>query len=187
MERPDPIIIKKLFDNELYYNLRNILQPIAKSFDYHIEFGRWRTRGGPGNILDGYAMSLLPLAKKIFNNNDIMFAYSAFVHYEGPDAKLIPHKDDNACTYTIDMCLYQTEPWDIYIQDKPYRLQENEAVAFYANDQKHWRNKFPNPDEQKVGMVFFHYVDPDHWCITKGKDYINVIRGIITKEEYYNA
>jgi hypothetical protein len=27
----------------------------------------------------------------------------------------------------------------------------------------HWREDFPNPENQKVAMIFFHFVEPDHW------------------------
>ena len=178
--------IKNVLPKDLHLSLVGTMKPLAKTFEYHIEMGRWRTRSGPNGILDQYAEYLLPLAKRTFNSKTLLPSYSAFAHYEGVGAKLIPHKDDNACTYTIDMCLYQTEPWDLIIEGTPYTLQENEAVAFYGNEQKHWRNSFPNPEHQKVGMAFFHYVEPTHWSIKNGVDYIRVLRGEITENEYFN-
>jgi hypothetical protein len=33
-------------------------------------------------------------------------------------------------------------------------------------------------------MIFFHFVEPDHWWCTKGPGYLDVIRNHITEEEW---
>ena len=33
-------------------------------------------------------------------------------------------------------------------------------------------------------MIFFHFVEPDHWWFTKGQDYVRVIRDEITEEQW---
>jgi hypothetical protein len=98
-----------------------------------------------------------------------------FAHYEGqnPSPSLYKHKDDNACTYTLDMCVYQNEPWDLWVEDKNYCLYPNQALAYYGNDQMHWREEFPNPENNHVAMVFFHFAEPDHWWFKEGPQYLH--------------
>jgi hypothetical protein len=70
------------------------------------------------------------------------------------------------------MCVYQVEPWDLFVDDKPYTLYPNQALGYYGNDQLHWREKFPNPENNHVAMIFFHFAEPDHWYFTKGPEYL---------------
>ncbi len=187
IEVKEPVIIKNVFSTEEHNELKNIMKNWQLGSRWDSTLGRHLVNSP---VIDEYAEKLIPLAKKMFNSENIKTSYSLFAHYEGPGANLFRHVDDNACTYTIDLCLYQTEPWAIGInhnnEDKEYILQENEAVLYYGNDQEHWRPKFPNPESQNVGMIFFHFVEPDHWWYTKGPDYRDVIRGEMT-ETYWEA
>jgi hypothetical protein len=170
----DPIIIDNVFSNDDFLKLSNYLKNKEKlEEEYDLVFGRY-TFNDP--LIDEYAKKLVPVARKIFNSNTLMPSYSLFSHYEGKQASLRFHKDDNACTYTIDMCLYQTKPWDLWVSGNPYSLKENQALAYYGNDQLHGRKTFPNPESGHVAMIFFHFVEPDHWWFTEGPEYINIIR-----------
>lgn len=178
----NPAIVKNIFDDVFFTKLKNHLFNVKKPtssfehgfqrFEYFDDFVK--------NAFD----KILPTAKVIFNSETLVPSYALFSHYEGSNPNLFKHKDDNACTYTLDLCLYQTEPWDIYVEGIPYTLNENEALAFYGNDQEHWREQFPNPNSQYVGMIFFHFVEPEHWFITKGPKYLDVIRGIKTEQQF---
>ena len=185
IEVKEPVIIKNVFSAEEHKELKNIMKNWPLSSDWDSSFGRHLVNSP---VIDEYAEKLIPLARKMFNSESIKQSYSLFAHYEGPGANLYRHADDNACTYTIDLCLYQTEPWAIGInhngEDKEYILQENEAVLYYGNDQEHWRPEFPNPKSQHVAMIFFHFVEPDHWYYTKGPEYLNVIHGKLTEDEW---
>jgi hypothetical protein len=57
-------------------------------------------------------------------------------------------------------------------------------LAYYGNDQLHWREEFPNPETNHVAMIFFHFAEPDHWWFTKGVEYLQVVRGQITEEQW---
>ena len=135
-------------------------------------------------ILKTLSEKLIPMSKYIFNSNSIRPTYALFAHYEGKNASLYKHKDNNACTYTIDYCLYQKQPWDLFVEDNSYTLHENQALAYYGNDQMHWREKFPNPEINKVAMIFFHFAEPDHWWFTKGSSFLKVINGTMTESEW---
>ena len=185
IEVKEPIIIKNVFSDKEHEELKNIMKNWPMPPEWDESLGRHLVSSP---VIDEYAEKLIPLAKKIFNNENIKLSYSLFARYQGPGANLYRHVDDNACTYTIDLCLYQTEPWPIGIshngQDKEYTLEENEAVLYYGNDQEHWRPKFPNPGSQHVAMIFFHFVESDHWYHAKGPEYLNVIQGNLTEDEW---
>lgn len=178
----DPVIMDKVFSDEEYYELSDYLKNKPKNpQDYSSGFGRYCFND---SLIDSYAEKLIPIARKQFNSENLIPSYSLFAHYEGEQANLYKHIDDNACTYTIDFCVYQTEPWDLFVEDKAYTLYPNQALAYYGNDQLHWREKFPNPDSGNVAMIFFHFVEPDHWWVQKGPGYLDVIRKTITEEQW---
>lgn len=181
----DPVIIKDMLDEKDYLDLLIAVRDI-KQFEFQAGFGRYIVADRDIPKLKELADKLTPKARKVFGSDTLVPSYTLFSHYEGQDPvpSLYKHKDDNACTYTLDMCVYQKEPWDLWVEDKAYTLHKNEALAYYGNDQWHWREAFPNPETNEVAMIFFHFVEPDHWYITKGPGYLEVIRGNITEEEW---
>ena len=181
----EPILVNNVLNKEDYNKL---LLAVAnpKSFEYSAGFSRYCIADNSLPILKELANKLVPKAKEVFKSKDLLPTYVLFAHYEGqdPQPSLYKHKDDNACTYTLDMCVYQEEPWDLFVEDKAYTLYPNQALAYYGNDQLHWREKFPNPETNYVAMIFFHFAEPDHWYFTKGPQHLRVIRGEIPEEEY---
>lgn len=181
-EIQSPKIIENVFSYDEYIKLKHYLFDKPKIQEHYSQgFGRYSFET---ELINEYANKLIPLARKHFNSQTLMPSYSLFAHYEGAEASLYKHKDDNACTYTIDYCVYQTEPWDLYVDGNPYTLQENQALAYYGNEQLHWREDFPNKESGHVAMIFFHFVESDHWWFTKGPSYVEVIRGTVTEEEW---
>lgn len=180
-----PIIIDNFLTTADYNRLTSsIINP--KSFQYDGSFSRY-TVGEVGlPILKELSEKVTITAKEVFGSQTLSPTYTLFSHYEGqnPEPSLFKHKDDNACTYTLDMCVYQKYPWDLWVDDQPYTLYPNQALAYYGNDQFHWRDKFPDPENNYVGMIFFHFAEPDHWWFSKGPGYIEVIRGKITEKDW---
>lgn len=173
-----PQVTKDLFPKDEYDALYEHLFNLEKGADWDdeqsdsflfadSELGRYIYSD---KMVTEYGEKLVPLARELFKSNTLLMSYSLFCHYEGEQANLFKHKDSNACTYTIDMCLYQTEPWDLYVEGKSYTLYPNEGLSFWGEDQEHWREEYPNPETQKVGMVFFHFVEPDHWFFQENPD-----------------
>lgn len=180
----DPQVIKDLFNTSDFLFLKNTMfnSPKDKN-NYDKGFGRYYVNH---EILQEYTEKALPIARECFKSETLLPSYTLFAHYEGQDPapSLYKHKDDNACTYTLDLCLYQNEPWDLWVEDKNYTLYPNQALAYYGNDQKHWREKFPNPETNNVAMIFFHFVEPEHWWFTKSPTYIDVIRGKVSEDAW---
>lgn len=185
--RPEPKIVEKVFSDQEHANLVNYFKPIYKKFYFDEGFGRYSDGETNHPLLKKYFDKTVPIAREIFNSQTLLPSYALFTHYEGPKANLFHHTDDNACTYTLDMCVYQSEPWDLYVENQGYTLQPNQALAYYGEDQEHWREAFPNPENQHVAMIFFHYVEPEHWWYAKGPRYIEVMRGLMTEQEWEDA
>jgi hypothetical protein len=183
MTDKNPVVIKDLFNSNDFLNLGKLFNDV-KSFSYEEGFSRWIVADGQIKELKNYAYMITPLARSLFNSDSLLPTYALFSHYEGINARLHKHKDDNACTYTIDMCLYQKKSWDLYVEGNPYTLNPNEALAYYGNEQEHWREDFPDPENNNVAMIFFHFAEPDHWFFTKGPSYISVIRNQISEEDW---
>lgn len=173
----EPKIFNDLIDKKDFQQLKKYLLSIPKEkMTFDKARGRYNLDEDNLCLFSQYSKIITPAARKFFKSKTLVPSYTLFSHYEGPLASLAKHKDDNACTYTLDLCVYQKYPWDIWVDDKPYTLHENQALGFYGNDQFHWRESFPYPKTNYVGMIFFHFVEPEHWFYTKGPDYIDTIR-----------
>ena len=155
--------IAPLLPDNSFKRLQRICKSSYKEFPYSEEFGRYYINDKEFKPLTSYLEHLVPVAQNCFGSETLKPSYAIFAHYEGNQAALPKHKDNNACTYTIDLCLYQNTPWGLWVEDEEYMLQENEALAFYGEDQEHWREDFTDPENNIVGQVFFHFVEPDHW------------------------
>jgi hypothetical protein len=179
----NPMTVDKVFDKEDFNNLKSLFNNY-KSFEYQQGLSRYVVADNSISKMTEYSKKLIPLARSLFESEGLLPTYTLFSHYEGETASLYKHKDDNACTYTIDMCLYQKYPWDLWVENKPYTLYPNQALAYYGNDQLHWREEFPNSKTNHVAMIFFHFAEPDHWYFTEGPSYLEVLRKNITKEDW---
>jgi hypothetical protein len=180
-----PIIIEDTLNQEDRQLLIDLTRQY-KTFEFQSGFSRYVASDYQIPQLSIIANSLLNIARKTFNSKTLLPTYTLFVHYEGSDPvpSLYKHKDDNACTYTIDLCLYQNQSWDLWVENVSYTLQENQSLAYYGNDQLHWREDFPNPGKQYVAMIFFHFAEPDHWFFTKDPSYLSVVRGEISEHQW---
>lgn len=181
----EPTIVKNIFEEQDYIALRNLFNDNVYSFERQDSLGRYVIADNAMPELKIYAEKVLPKVREIFGSKTLLPTYTLFAHYDR-NANLYFHKDDNACSYTMDLCLYQKTPWDIWVEDKPYTLYPNEGLAFNGNDQLHGRKDFPDADNNHVAMIFFHFVEPDHWYFTKGPSYLSVIRGAMSEDQWKN-
>lgn len=172
-----PKVISNLFEpKDLKILQKEFKGRVKQTCAYDQPFGRFTISDDSNGSLGALAKDITPFARKVFNSKTLVPSYTLFSHYEGKDAQLPRHVDDNACTYTLDYCLYQKQPWKIWVEGVAYKLRVNEALAFYGTEQEHWREEFPNPEKNFVGMIFFHFVEPNHWYFTKGPKYVHVLR-----------
>ena len=153
----NPEIIDNFLDKILF---SNALDNYKKAEDLVFDESRKRYLAND-SLAQLILINSINIARKTFKSDTLLPTYALYSKYIGPGAILEKHKDDNACTYTLDLCLRQTRPWPIWVDDKEYTLEENQALAYYGNDQEHWRN--PMVWEGSVEMIFLHYAEPDHW------------------------
>jgi hypothetical protein len=165
-------LVKNVLSQEDFHRLRMHFKdnPTLESMSTD-EFGRKLLNDKTEPILKKYSEMLLPKVREYFGTSTCLPSYSLFAEYSDETISLDKHKDANACTYTLDLVLYQGDPWALYIEGKPYTAYPNEAVMFMGEKYEHWRETlYTNSD--KIGVIFFHYVEPDHWYFTKGPDHI---------------
>ncbi len=166
----EPFIVNNLLPPEELKNLqRHAMDLWANRPAYEPGFGRHQWHGEPE--LSRIHELLTEIAREYFGSPTLKPSWCLMSTYEGEAARLWKHKDDNACTYHIDLCVFQKEPWDIWAEGKPYTLLENDALFMYGNDQEHWREAFPNPETNLVCNAFFFFCEPDHWYFTEGPNY----------------
>lgn len=157
---------KKVFDRQYFNDLKNhfISHPFLNDTKYDY-YGSKRIDSYDESYLKDALDRLHAKAKVLFNSETLVPTYAVFSEYSGEQAMLDEHFDIGPCTYTIDLCLYEKNTWPLIIEGQEYYFGPNEAVCFYANEQKHWKPEFPSPETNKVGIVLLHYVEPDHpWC-----------------------
>lgn len=179
----EPKVLKDVLSLDQVSKIKNEVSDY-KALEFDDWFSRYTLHSSVNKKLDSVFNDLVPIARKTFNSKTLLPTYALFSHYEGKNARLHKHIDDNACTYTIDLCLYQKTPWGLWVENKEYILEENQALAYYGNDQLHWRQQFPDKENNHVAMIFFHFAEPDHWYFTKGPSYLSVIRGQMTEDQW---
>jgi hypothetical protein len=169
-----PLVITDLLSKEDFQELQSYVKDLDKSALGHSEqFNRYEFGGSA--VLNSLHKKLISTAKSFFESDTLVPSFNFGSWYYG-NASLEKHRDVAPCTYSIDLCVYQKTPWDLYVEGVPYTLEENQALLYYGEGQKHWREEFPNPGENVVCNVFFFYVEPDHWSITEPKERHDEIR-----------
>lgn len=157
-----PQVIDKILKDDELLNLQEYFKSNYKNYYFEKKHARYLTDSNSVPILKDFLYSSLEIVRKALNNDKIVPTVGFFAHYEG-DVVLQKHKDSYGGTHSLSMPLYQTEPWNLYIDDVPYLLEVNQGVAFWGQDQYHWRDPFLNPKSQHVAVIFCHYAEPGHF------------------------
>ncbi len=176
----NPYLLKTIFPEKEHKELQNLAMGLWASdkttFDQGFGRHQWAIWDGTHkeNIepLKKFHEMLLPLARKEFESETLVPSWCLLSIYEGSNARLWKHKDDNACTYHINYTIFHKTPWDFYVEGIKFQPEENDAVISYGNDQEHWREQFPDPEHNLVANAFFFYTEPDHWFFTEGPHYL---------------
>jgi len=100
---------------------------------------------------------VLEQAKKLFGN-DIVPSYNFLSYYMTEHSICRLHTDRfPMCQYTLDLCVFQNEPWDIYVNFIPYKLKPNQALSYSGTGMPHYREWMKK--DNKVALAFFHFSD----------------------------
>lgn len=171
----NPVVIPELFSKRDLKKLRKLL-------DSKEPIKNWRDIKNNRRVLkykklDSYfSKKLEPIARKIFNDPTLKSTYSVYLDYNSPTSKLPMHRDNNACTYTIDYCVSQRTPWGVVIEGEEFFIEENQGLAFMGGYDLHGRKKMPDAKNNRVEVIMFHFCPKDHWWFTEGEDYLYYLK-----------
>jgi len=134
-----------------------------------------------------YSKKLESTAREIFKDNTLKSTYSVYLDYNRPTSSLPPHRDNNACTYTIDYCVSSNTQWPLTIEGSDFTITENQGLAFMGGFDEHGRPEMPDPENNRVQVVMFHFCPADHWYFTEGPDYVYHLKdsGMLMESESY--
>jgi len=156
-----PKIIDNLIKEDEFLKLQTYLKANYKDFHYVGIEGRYVNDSNNLPILKDFLNSTIDIVRKSFDNDKLVATDAFFGHYDGVSI-CKRHKDVYGGTHTLDVVIYQSEIWDIYVEGVPYSLKENQALLFWGGSQLHWRNKLENPNAH-VAVIVCHYAEPGHW------------------------
>jgi len=170
----EEVVVYPLFEDDVFQRIKKRFLEIGfgpgSEHFYHTTPGRWEGSIAFDNDINEI---VLKRAREIFNEPDLVHTYDYCVRYQKQGVgvpHLWRHMDQNGCQYTIDVCIEKKDlDWGITIDGKTYDEKENQAVAFFGQQQDHSRPKYPTDNEDSyISLVFFHFVKPGHWLITEG-------------------
>lgn len=163
----DPKIVRGLLQSEVFDDVKQHVREIRRAFvgtPYHDlnegmenKFNRWYWHNIPVLRQIHHSPYLKKLANEIFPE-PVKPTY-VFLSMYGEGGVCPLHTDRPQCKYTIDLCISQREPWEIFVNDKPYVLNENEALAYSGTDHPHYRNVIQ--EGNFCNLAFFHFVPVD--------------------------
>lgn len=167
----EPRILDNLFSEEDRAKLRKLLDSQSPDKSWiDKDSGR---RVQKFSELDSYfSKKLEPIAKKLFGDSTLKTTYSVYLDYNQPTSSLETHLDNNACRYTIDYCVSSVTPWGVIVGDTEYFFNPGQGLAFMGGYSPHGRNPMPDPENNRVEVIMFHFCPEDHWYFTEGPDYI---------------
>ena len=162
MKLSHPTVIRDLFSDEIKHFIRSYTAAQVKikygrPYDDHL-FKRYCVHNA--SFFVDLHKGLVDRASEIFGEK-VKKSYCLLSMYR--DKGVCPlHTDRIQCVYTLDYCISQGEPWDIYVDDKPYQLQEGEALAFSGTASPHYRS--PIKEGNFCNLVYFHFVPERLTC-----------------------
>lgn len=136
-----------------------------------------------------FSKKLEPVAREIFGDPTLKTTYSVYLDYNKPTSNLTPHRDTNACTYTINYSVSAKTPWALTVGGKDFNFLPGQALAFMGGFDEHGRGPMPDPENNRVEAVMFHFCPEDHWYFTEGPDYVYYLNdeGLLPDGDSYQA
>ncbi|MCP9888681.1 hypothetical protein KBY96_12190 [Cyanobium sp. ATX 6A2] len=169
---------------ELLEEIRRISRSLShEEIELHeaASFGRWVLHDHPRltEVQTGLTSFVSELAgEPLEPSYNFLSLYSRLgrcpIHMDAPQAK-----------YTLDVCIQQSQPWDIHLSQivpwpeagieggswddtirndpelsfKSYALKPGDAILFSGSSQWHYRDPIPSPARDEFcDLLFFHYI-----------------------------
>jgi len=184
-----PKIYNDIFNTEYFQDIKRYFSgykfPTNQNPDY---YGSYRAHSFDGDeVLLEAQDRITKKAQEIFKNDKIIPSYSTYIRYTGKHPSVKMHIDNAPSTYLIDVCLGYRTQWPIYVENQVFNIEENSGLAFYANEQKHGRPDFSDPDNNLVEMIMFGFTNPDHiWWKIKEKERAGIVKRFLAQDPSYN-
>ena len=123
----DPVVVSNLLSDEDFNTLKTYFLnlPMLANLDYD-DLGRKVIGSTNDSFLESFNHKILEKTREVFGSTTLLPSYSNFAEYSATTIRLPEHKDSNACTYTVDLVLYQDQQWNISVQGKEYPLNPPE-------------------------------------------------------------
>lgn len=167
----EPRVLDNLFSEQDRVKLRSLLDSNSPDKSW-IDKDSGRRVQKYTELETYFSKKLEPLARELFRDSTLKTTYSVYLDYNEPTASLAMHLDNNACRYTIDYCVSSITPWGVVIDGVEHFFDPGQGLAFMGGYSYHGRNPMPNPENNRVEVIMFHFCPEDHWYFTEGPDYI---------------
>lgn len=152
----EPVLIHGVYDEKrlsvITEYFRGLVANVGIRTDQRTMFDSVNNR-----ILQMLGQELLPLARQVFQCENLLSTKTTFAHYEGHQGVLGRHVDLNPNVKLIDVCIYEDVPWGIVVEGKEYIFPINSAVAFHSGKLEHWRNPNPDLENNKTGVLLAYF------------------------------
>ena len=137
---------------ELRAEVRRIRATLQEQPYHSSLFNRWELHDPPC-LLELHS-TLRPLAERVSGLN-VKPSY-AFLSLYGADGICPKHTDRPQCVFTVDLCIEQREVWPLFVDGRPYLLNEGDALCYWGTEQAHWRERIQPGNH--CSLAFFHFV-----------------------------
>lgn len=177
-----PQILNNLFSEDDIKKLKELVNLDFEKKSWSDKVNSREVKKYP-ELTEYFSKKLESVARKVFNDQTLKSTYSVYLKYDKPTSQLGMHKDNNACTYTIDYCLSAITPWGVVVGNEEHIFLPGQGLAFMGGHDLHGRNPMPNPEGNKVEVIMFHFCPEDHWYFTEGPEYVYVLKDSDTLPE----
>jgi hypothetical protein len=170
-----PVVLPELFSEEDQARLRELLDSKKYSKSW---LDRAKSRGVKKfpELEEYFSKKIELIAREVFGDPTLKTTYSVYLDYNKPTSALPPHRDNNACTYTIDYNVSARTPWGLQIEGEEFHWPIGDGLAFMGGFDSHSRLEMPDPENNRVEVIMFHFAPADHWYFTEGPDYLYVLQ-----------
>jgi hypothetical protein len=156
-------IVDNIFDIDTIKNLKQLKNNINGQIDN--KRGRIIRPISNIDLLPQEVITILTnKASELYGKNLKLYA-AAFGQYSKKFGypKLIPHIDEVPSQFTIDYQLDGNIDWSIVIEGSEYWLKNNSILTFEGENVLHWRPKKEFSDNDFLDLIWFQFIDDDHW------------------------
>lgn len=156
-------IVYDIFDTETIEKLKQLKNTIDGRVDS--KKGRLIRPVSSIDLLPKNVITILEAKASEIYGKDLNLYAVAFGQYNKKfgQPKLPPHIDEVPSQFTIDYQLDGNVSWSIIIEGYEYTLKNNSILTFEGEHVLHWRPKKDFQDNEFLDLMWFQFIDKNHW------------------------